>query len=189
MGEVKYISDPHLGHERMAIKRGFSSAEDYNEFFIDSWNSSVRKRDTVWIIGDLTMEKSSYEILDRLNGIKKVVLGNHDKSQHLRKLLNHVNQISGYSKTSYRDKEIAISHIPVVQKELAYRFDYNLHGHTHEHLVTKTPDKYSILDHTPELIDPRYINVCPEIIGYKPLTLESIFELYEESYWKGLNPY
>lgn len=42
---VFFISDLHLGHENMAIKRGFSCADEMNEYIIKSWNSVIDKID------------------------------------------------------------------------------------------------------------------------------------------------
>jgi calcineurin-like phosphoesterase family protein len=55
----------------MAKRRGFSSIEEHDEHIIAKWNSVVNKRDVTYILGDMTMEKSSpYPLLDRLNGFK-----------------------------------------------------------------------------------------------------------------------
>ena len=75
MATVRFIADLHLGHENMAKKRGFSSAEEHDEYVVEMWNSVVGKRDVTYILGDVTMEKkTSYALLERLNGIKHVVL-------------------------------------------------------------------------------------------------------------------
>jgi len=44
MSVVRFIADLHLGHENMAKKRGFSSAEEHDEHVIKMWNSVVHKR-------------------------------------------------------------------------------------------------------------------------------------------------
>jgi calcineurin-like phosphoesterase family protein len=171
MGVIRYISDLHLGHENMAIKRGFKSAEEQDKYLIKKWNSVVKKRDTVWILGDISMEKSSeYYKLNLLNGLKKIILGNHDKQGHARELLNYSNSISGMVKIT--DKEygkIFLTHCPIHESELNYRVKFNIHGHIHENLILgagQIPDK-------------RYINVCCERIDYSPKTLEELFNLYK----------
>jgi calcineurin-like phosphoesterase family protein len=73
MGEVRYISDLHFGHLKLAQSRGFNTSKDHDEYFIDQWNSAVRNKDTVFILGDLTMEKSDYRFLNHLKGLKKVI--------------------------------------------------------------------------------------------------------------------
>ena len=155
-----YISDLHFGHENMAIKRGFSCADEMNEYIIKSWNSVVNKKDTVYCLGDITMERSVfYPLLDKLKGYKKVILGNHDKPQHVPSLLTYVNNVS--SSKLIKNGEygnILLSHIPIHPQEFEYRLDFNIHGHVHENTY---PDK-------------RYINVSAEVIDYRPRTLREL---------------
>lgn len=164
MNETFFISDLHLGHQNMALKRGFESADEMNEHIINSWNSVVNKKDTVYILGDITMEKSSfYYLLDRLKGFKKVILGNHDQPQHVPELLKHVNSVSGlvYLRSSSRlttRRDIILTHAPIHPQELEYRFNFNIHGHVHENTL---PDQ-------------RYINVSAEVIEFTPKTLDQL---------------
>lgn len=162
MGVVRYCSDPHFGHRNMAIKRGFKDEHEHDEYIIQQWNKVVSKKDTVWILGDITMEKSNYEILNKLNGVKKVILGNHDQPQHVPKLLQFVNKVCGI--LYYKHKTLGnfiLTHAPIHPCELEYRFDVNIHGHVHEN----------------SLNDKRYINVCMEMINYQPKTLEELLNL------------
>jgi len=158
---ILFFSDPHFGHHNMAIKRGFENAEQMNQHIIQSWNSVVNKKDTVYILGDITMEKTaSYPLLDQLLGYKKVVLGNHDQPQHIPELLKHVNSVAGIVKFRSRYGSIFLTHCPIHPNELDYRVKYNIHGHVHENTIE----------------DDRYINVCCENIDYKPKSLDEIFE-------------
>lgn len=153
MGRILFISDTHFGHTNMALKRGFSSAEEMDEHIIQKWNSKVHKKDTVFILGDITMEKDSYEILDRLNGYKKVVLGNHDQPQHIPKLLKYVNSVCGM----FKYKNFILTHCPIHESEIN-RFSKNVHGHVHEN----------------SLADRRYINVSCEVVDYTPKYIEEL---------------
>lgn len=161
-GKIRFISDPHFGHKNMAIRRGFQDEFCMNEHIISQWNSVVGKKDTTWILGDITMEKNDYSILDRLNGIKRVILGNHDQGQHTKFMLNHVNSIHGMTKI--RDKvygNIWLTHSPIHPMELEFRVGFNIHGHIHDGYVIE---------------DKRYINVCMEVQGYLPKTLEQLIK-------------
>ena len=150
-----FISDPHFHHKNMAIKRGFSCEEEMNELIIDNWNKTISKRDLVYILGDITMEKNNYSILSRLKGEKTVILGNHDKPQHIPELLKYVNKVGGM--INYKGNYI-LTHCPIHPSELDYRFPYNIHGHCHEN----------------SLDDPRYINVSCEAINYTPVEFSQI---------------
>ena len=154
MSVVRFISDTHFHHTNMAIKRGFADAETMNEHIVSQWNKVVSKKDVTLILGDITMEKSNYQILNRLNGIKKVVLGNHDEPQHIPELLKYVNSVCGMFK--YKELgQVFLTHCPIHPSELDYRVKYNIHGHVHEN----------------SLNDLRYINVSCEVIDYQPKLL------------------
>ena len=144
----------------MAIKRGFKNYEEHDEHIVKTWNSIVSKKDVTYILGDVTFEKSKpYEILNRLNGIKKVILGNHDEPQHVPELLKYVNNVCALKYLKHKEfGNIILSHAPIHPCELEYRFNINIHGHVHENTL---PDK-------------RYINVSAEVIDYKPKLLSEL---------------
>jgi calcineurin-like phosphoesterase family protein len=151
MSTVRFIADLHLSHANMATRRGFSTIEEHDEHIIAKWNSVVHKRDVTYILGDVTMEKSSpYPLLDRLNGLKHVVLGNHDRRQDVKKLLEYVESVAGM--INY--KGVILTHAPIHPRELEYRFPVNIHGHIH--------DKQVMLDHWTNIPDKRYICVSCE---------------------------
>lgn len=153
-GKVFFISDLHFGHQSMAVKRGFSSFLDHDAHIIKCWNSVVGKGDTVWVLGDISMEKAgSYQLLSILKGYKKVVLGNHDKPQHVWELLKYVNSVCG----AIKYKDYILTHIPIHPCEVD-RFKGNIHGHVHENSID----------------DKRYINVSCEVVNYTPILISSI---------------
>lgn len=84
---MKYFtSDLHFGHKNI-IKyedRPFSSVEEMDEFLIYKWNSKVGKNDEVYILGDFGFVSGTRanELLDRLNGKKFLIKGNHDSMIH-----------------------------------------------------------------------------------------------------------
>ena len=170
MSTVRFIADLHLSHINMALHRGFSTVEEHDEHIIEKWNSTVHKRDVTYILGDITMEKSSpYHMIDRLNGIKHVVLGNHDRQQDVKKLLEHVNSVAGM----VQYKGVMLTHCPIHPMELEYRFNRNIHGHIHEKQVMR--DVYHLGTYKiTQLIDERYICVSCERVDYTPKTLEEL---------------
>ena len=164
MARVFFIADLHLSHTNMALKRGFATVEEHDEHIIAKWNSVVSKRDVTYILGDVTMEKSTpYHLLDRLNGVKHVVLGNHDRRQDVKKLLEYVDSVAGM----VQYKGIMLTHCPIHPMELDYRFKHNIHGHIHDKIVMKMLDGW-------EEIDERYICVSCERVDFSPKTLEEL---------------
>lgn len=160
---VYFISDLHLGHDSMAIKRGFKDSEEMFQYLKERWNKVVHKRSIVYILGDITREKRTfYPLLDQLNGEKYVVLGNHDMRSHVEELLKYVKGVAGMIK--YK-KKIFLTHCPIHPRELDFRVMYNIHGHIHEENID----------------DKRYINVSCEQIDYTPKTLGELIPYYSEN--------
>lgn len=154
--KIRFIADLHLSHQNMALRRGFSSVEEHDAHIIEKWNSVVYKRDITYILGDITMEKKDpYHLLDKLAGIKHVVLGNHDRHQHVSELLKHVQSVSGMK--NY--KGFFLTHCPVHPTEITYRgIRGNIHGHVHANVLS----------------DPGYYCVSCEVVDYTPVSLADL---------------
>jgi len=169
MSQVRFIADLHFGHKFMAEHRGFESIEAHDEYIIAQWNQVVQKRDVTYILGDVTMEKTdSYPLLDRLNGTKRVVLGNHDKPKHVAELLKYVETVSGMEKY----KGIFLTHCPVHPMEMDYRVQHNIHGHIHDKQVMYPITLFG--RKLFERIDRRYHCVSCEQVDYTPKTLAEL---------------
>lgn len=155
MSKVFVISDLHFGHVNVSRWRGFSSVEEHDNTIISNWNSVVSKRDLVWVLGDVAMNKKYYSYMSLLNGTKNLVLGNHDVPKNLKLLQEYFNKIC----SCMVFKNLILTHIPIHENELK-RFKNNVHGHTHN-IVYR---------------DMRYINVCCEQTEYKPVELFNLIK-------------
>ncbi len=88
MNQIYFTADLHFGHSNIlkhSPKRPFSDTVDivaHDEWLLDLWKSTVDKRDTVYILGDLTFLKSenARHLLEKLPGQKFLIEGNHDGS-------------------------------------------------------------------------------------------------------------
>lgn len=167
MPVIRFTSDLHFGHEGMARKRGFKCVKDMNDYIIYKHNSIVNKRDTVYILGDITMEKRDYKLLRELKGYKFIVMGNHDMLQHSKDLLNACNGVAGVVRMNRYNS--LVTHVPIHPREFEYRCDYNIHGHLHEYFVKREDGS----------IDERYINVSLEAIEYEPKTFKELLKYYK----------
>lgn len=152
MSDVFYTSDPHFGHEFMAKYRDFSSVEEHDQVIVDSWNQSVTKRDTVWILGDLAMGglKDWFGPVMQLNGTIHLVFGNHDEGwgghrngykKHQDYLDHGFASVQNFATRKIGDHRVMLSHFPYNGDHYdGDRFDQFrlrdaglpvLHGHTH----------------------------------------------------------
>ena len=85
MNKIYFTADLHFGHSNIlkhSPKRPFSDTVDivaHDEWLLDLWKSTVDKRDTVYILGDLTFLKSenARHLLEKLPGQKFLIEGNH----------------------------------------------------------------------------------------------------------------
>lgn len=147
-----YISDMHFFHESLNVqmdKRGFENLEQMHEYMIKQWNKKVRRGDDVVILGDFSMGKGveTNEILQRLNGAKYLIEGNHDKFLNDRKFDKALFRwIKPYEELKDHKRKIILSHYPIMFYNGQNRLDsegnpksYMLYGHVHN-----TYDEYLV---------------------------------------------
>lgn len=158
----------------MAKWRDFENSFYHDELLISHWNRTVHKKDLTYILGDVTMEKSNdYYQLDRLNGRKIVVLGNHDLWQDVPKLLNYVDGVAGM--IDY--KGFALTHAPIHISEIG-QYKGNIHAHIHHNNKLADFDvnlKYDDIENNPVInTKNRYFCVDAKLIDFKPKTIEEL---------------
>lgn len=78
-----FTADHHFGHGKIIglCARPFTDVEEMNEAMISTWNQTVGRRDDVWHLGDFAFRGGAdfkAGIFSRLNGRKRLVVGNHD---------------------------------------------------------------------------------------------------------------
>ena len=175
MSQVRMIGCLHLGHHWMALHRGFSNSQEHDEYLIQEWNKVVHKKDLTYILGDITMNTNKhYHLLDKLNGRKIVVLGNHDNPKDVKELLKYVESVAGM--IDY--KGFIITHCPIHPNEMSFCRG-NIHAHIHHNNkldIVTVRDRYG--DIKGSTIEPiNYYNVDAHVIDYKPRTIEELVAL------------
>lgn len=177
-------SDQHFGHEKTCTVfkradgtplRPFASAEEMNEVMVARNNERVGKNDRIYYVGDVVINRRFLSILNRLNGRKVLIKGNHDIFK-LDDYAAYFDDIRGYHVLN----GIIFSHIPVHPECLA-RFGCNVHGHLHANRVKKPMkvDNNGEFEYNDE-VDPRYFNVSVECLDFAPITLEDLFTKIKE---------
>lgn len=82
-----YTSDTHFGHQLMlsptACARPWATTDEMDEALVDNWNAVVGPDDLVYHVGDFAFQLHDRAervrgIFRRLNGRKRLVIGNHD---------------------------------------------------------------------------------------------------------------
>lgn len=156
MNRTFIISDTHFGHKNIlkfeAEHRPFATIEAHDAELIYRWNHTVKPKDTVWHLGDVLFGRESFEILPQLNGIKKLVMGNHDHYPSSHYLApNCFNSLHA----AVQLQHVILTHIPIHPQQLQ-RFRGNIHGHLHSNTLD----------------DPKYVNVSAEHHNLTPILLD-----------------
>lgn len=162
--------------ERNDLKPEFDQrANEMDEALVERWNSVVPVNGaTVYHLGDVVMKKQHLSILDRLNGRKKLIPGNHDILP-VKEYLKYF-----YDVQAYRIGDgIIMSHIPIQEDSLKQRWKTNVHGHLHDSRVTKSVhhtdfSQYGKGNWWTKEIHPRYLCVSVEQIDFTPLPWEDM---------------
>lgn len=162
------ISDTHFGHSNMLNfkqangepLRPFSSVEEMDEHMVERWNSVVCPSDHVYHLGDVYFG-AGWKHLDRLNGKKRLLLGNHDngRDQKLHKVFKKI-----ILWREFKEYDCILTHVPIHESSLVKR-SKNLHGHVH------------LGEHRGLIEDPRYVNCCVEVRNYTPVPIEELTKI------------
>lgn len=78
-----FTSDLHFGHANVIdyCNRPYKSVQEMNEAIINEWNSKVAAEDEVIFVGDFGINVNTVlnaDLVNKLNGRKHIVVGNHD---------------------------------------------------------------------------------------------------------------
>ena len=130
---IYYIADMHFGHKN-AIRfdhRPFPDTDYMDEYMIQSWNGRVTEDDTVYVLGDAFWknEENNVKILQRLNGHKHLIKGNHDRVQG--RLRFHWESIRDYAEINDNDRLVILSHFPIPFYKNQHYGSIMLYGHVH----------------------------------------------------------
>lgn len=190
-----YIADLHLYHENLNEKmdcRGFSSAEDMNDYIIQKWNAKVKPVDEVIILGDVSMgtaEKTT-QVLQKLSGRLFLIKGNHDHFLKHRKFDSSIfGWIESYKEMRDNKRKVVLCHYPMFCYNGQYRkgedgnpLTYMLYGHVHntrdEQLVNDFINRSrqtvykSVYTGQEETLPCQMINCFCMFSDYTPLTLD-----------------
>ena len=171
-------SDIHYGHKNLIEGLRHMSVEENNELIIKNINDIVKQKDSLIILGDLTMDKPmlAIEFLDRLQCKNvTVVAGNHDTPRVCRAITPFATVVGMIQKDGF-----AYTHCPVHESQLDFSNRYNIHGHIHvPGQIEYEPGK--MWTYIPDYPCPaeRYYNVNLEFHDYKPIALEEIRDYFK----------
>lgn len=180
--QIWYSSDPHFYHENILrftiacpvcrgrrggcaecgdqgriLMRPFDTIDQMHEMIIEAHNARVRPQDHWWCLGDVTMDRTPhaghFRVLSRMNGHKRLILGNHDHwpvGEYVRAGFQKV-------KASHKHDRFLFTHYPVHPASIPAGL-VNVHGHVHSNAAPQG----------------RYLNISLEVTGYAPVSLDDM---------------
>lgn len=150
--ETWFTSDLHFFHANVInyCKRPFKNVMEMNEALVRRWNAQVLPKDTVYCLGDFSMNSNRMrDVAPRLNGFKNLIPGNHDEifwsKKKLQKYIDAGWNVCPNVMDIYVDRYLVkLSHLPYADeqaKKYDVRYlelrpspgpeDFLLHGHLH----------------------------------------------------------
>lgn len=218
MSERFFCADPHFGHKGMVMfttngkpvrpwgipvgKVPFDDLDpdiqadimnrvaEMDEALVDNWNRVVGPKDKVEVLGDVIIGRTARHTIGRLNGRKRLRMGNHDIfiKHNNRDYAEYFEEITAYKVFD----DLICSHIPLHPDSVKERWKANVHGHLHTGRVmmpnphfadylnaAKSGNWYGETEE-PEVIDPRYLCVSMEHINYTPITMDEVYHRIAE---------
>lgn len=179
--KVFFTSDTHFGHSNIIkyCQRPFNSAEHMDEVLINNWNEVVSPKDIVFHLGDFCFgnDKEWIKILQRLNGTKYLILGNHD----LKKIANssliqdYFADINMQMRVVVDKQKILLNHYPFLCFEGGYQNVWQLFGHVHSSKHSTGLDKERLV-----YIFPTQYDVGVDNNNYRPVSFAQVSQIITE---------
>lgn len=158
MSKIFFISDLHFNHNNIIkyCNRPYETVNEMNEDLIRRWNSVVGNDDTVWFLGDLGFGRKEdvRSLVQRLNGHKKMIMGNHDRWKPKTYYEMGFEFVSPYP--IIVKGFFVLSHAPIFTNTNSPF--YNIYGHVHNEEIYQTETEHSRC-------------VCVERQDYTPITI------------------
>lgn len=168
---IYFTADTHFGHENVIrfCGRPFSCAAEMDEALIANWNSRVKGNDTVYILGDMFFRSVNFEeILKRLKGKKRLIVGNHDGSWMTKAdISRYFESIDKFLETTDGQHALTLCHYPLLTWKHAGR-SYMVHGHIHNDTSMDYWPLLAARDHV--------LNAGADINGLMPVTFDELVE-------------
>ena len=157
--KIWFVSDIHFSHQSILYFHPKRRAEigitleelqedkalaiaRHDEWLINLWNSTVKKEDTIYFLGDFSFanRKETEKILQKLKGKKHLILGNHDKS--LNGLDRYFESVSQIKEAKFTNNQfhfidpnetfcVEMCHYPLLTWNRRPHGTCMVHGHCH----------------------------------------------------------
>ena len=160
MTKLWISSDLHLGHKNVVrFRPQFNSDSEHHNTLFENLATSVGKRDSLYLLGDVAFTPQWLEKISNIRCVKKtLILGNHDTDQKVS--MGQLMMAFDSIHSLHSRRNVWFSHCPIHPQQMRGK-QANIHGHMHNDLIVG---------------DSRYVNVCVEQTDFKPITFAEIQE-------------
>jgi calcineurin-like phosphoesterase family protein len=168
--QVFFTGCTHFGHANIIklANRPFADVEEMNEALVERWNARVRPGDRVYHLGDVAW-KTATPWMERLNGQKFVLIGNHDERSELESAAGSIMDIRDYHELKAGGARFVLFHYPIEDWNGRWRGAIHLHCHTH----AKEFRNPNLPDAPIELKCNRF-NVGVDACGFAPVSVDEV---------------
>lgn len=135
-----FTSDLHLGHKNIVkfTNRGIDclSQDNHEQWVIDLWNTAVSAGDLVYHLGDFSFFTNYQDLAEavyKMKGQKIFIKGNHDRREHLDKLVKDqlIQAWYDYKEIKIGEIPVVLFHFPIASWHRQSHGAWHLHGHCH----------------------------------------------------------
>lgn len=169
-----FTSDLHLSHKNIIkySNRPFSDVQEMNDTLIYNWNARIEQYDHVWVVGDFCFSdiESGQNHLNRLNGIKHLIVGNHDKTAVR---LTGWDTIDDIKEINIKGQHITLCHYAMRVWNRSHHGAWHLYGHSHGSL--------------PDDPNSRSFDVGVDCHNYQPLSFADVGRIMKKKTWKPVD--
>lgn len=144
LDSVWFTSDLHLLHPKVVrYSNRPIDVEEHDEWIIARINEKVKKTDTLYILGDISL-KSKSNVLYLLQKINceniHFIEGNHDDEAFIKNVDNFFTSTSQIKDLSYNfekfgEVKISLCHYPLLRWNKQRHGAIHLHGHDHNEYI------------------------------------------------------
>jgi calcineurin-like phosphoesterase family protein len=177
--KVFFTADTHFGHDRIRgyCNRPYQTVEEMDEMLIKNWNETVPPDADVYHLGDFAFGKQYtgdklLELINRLNGEKYLILGNHDHATdaHWRGF----KWIKDYYEFPLdKRNKIILFHYAMRVWHRSHYGNAHLYGHSHGTL--------------PDDPNARSFDVGVDCWNYRPISLNKVESVIAKKKWKAVD--
>lgn len=141
MSDILFTSDTHFWHKNIVHigdGRPWPDSDTMTEALVENWNNTVGKTDRIYHLGDFSFgnRDQTLSVLQRLNGHKHLLRGNHDSTLDtvVRQNPHLVESYDHYKEIKVAGQRLVLFHYPIVSWHDVHHGSWHLHGHCHGQL-------------------------------------------------------